>query len=141
MPVKYTCSYSITPSAKKEPTDKTQRDKMLTKNTLSATIITVLGVYFIPILNGWSWASFISATFQVVLWVLFGILQLYTNYNFVVKEKVSILRKKKEMIAKFTKECEKGKYTKNIYDDKVVETQEIKLIENKVDKNDESVVS
>lgn len=45
------------------------------------------------------------------------------------------------MIAKFTKECEKGKYTKNIYDDKVVETQEIKLIENKVDKSDESVVS
>lgn len=95
---------------KKEMTDKRQRNKNITKNTLSAVLIAIIGVYFVPILNGWSWASFISATLQVSLWVLFGVLQLYTNYNFVVQDKVSILKKKKELIARFVKDCQKGLY-------------------------------
>ena len=102
---------------KKEATDKIQRQKSLTKNTLSAVIVAVIGVYFIPVLNGWNWASFIAATMQVSLWVLFGILQLYTNFNFVVQDKVNVLKRKKELISRFVKDSEKGLYNKSIYEE------------------------
>ena len=105
---------------KKEMTDKRQRSKNMTKNTLSATIIAVIGVYFIPILN-WNVASLIASTMQVTLWVLFGVLQLYTNFNFVVQDKVAILRRKKELMVKFTKDCDKGMYIESPY--KALETQ------------------
>lgn len=101
---------------KKEMTDKRKKAENLTRNTLSAVVIAVIGVYFAPMMNGWSWASFISATFQVVLWVLFGVLQLYSNYNFVVQDKVSILKQKKEDIVRFTKDCENGLYVQSPYD-------------------------
>lgn len=104
---------------KKEQTDHTQRAKNIRSNTITATVIAVIGVYFLPQLNGWNWASFISATFQVAMWVLFGILQLYTNYNFVVQDLVSVLRKKKEDIARFVDGC-----NKNLYDHSPYETQQ-----------------
>lgn len=113
---------------KKEQTDKTQRAKNIRSNTITATVIAVIGVYFIPQLNGWNWASFISATFQVAMWVLFGILQLYTNYNFVVQDLVSILRKKKEDIKRFVDGCNKHMYDHSPYD-KVVEEIKDKEIE------------
>ena len=100
---------------KKEITDKQQRAKNVAKNSISAIVIAIVGVYFIPIFNGWNWANFIASTLQVSLWVLFGILQLYTNYNFVVREKVSVLRKKKEEINIFMKNCDKGMYRNNPY--------------------------
>ena len=100
---------------RKETTDRTQRSKNLTKNTLSATLVAIIGVYFLPVLNGWNWASFISSTLQVSLWVLFGVLQLYTNFNYVVQDKVAILKRKKELIQRFIKDCEKGMYKENIY--------------------------
>ena len=101
---------------KKEQTDKTQRAKNIRSNTITATVIAVIGVYFVPLINGWNWASFISATFQVAMWVLFGILQLYTNYNFVVQDLVSILRKKKEDIKRFVDGCENHLYDNSPYD-------------------------
>ena len=101
---------------KKEQTDKTQRAKNIRSNTITATVIAIIGVYFVPLINGWNWASFISATFQVAMWVLFGILQLYTNYNFVVQDLVSILRKKKEDIKRFVDGCEKHMYDHSPYD-------------------------
>ena len=101
---------------KKEPTDRAQRGKNATKNTISATIIAIIGVYFIPFLSAWSWASFISSTMQVAMWVLFGILQLFTNYNFVTQDKVSLLRKNEEDIRRFTTGCEKGLYVYGPYD-------------------------
>ena len=91
-------------ATKHEPTDKIQRAKNTTKNTLTATLIAIIGVYFIPQITGWNWASFISATMQVAMWVLFGILQLYTNYNFVVQDLVGVMRKKKEDIKRVNKE-------------------------------------
>jgi uncharacterized membrane protein len=100
----------------REITDKIQRGKNVTKNTIWATIIAVIGVYFVPVLNAWSWASFIGSTLQVALWVLFGVLQLYTNYNFVVQDKVALLRKKKEEIKKFITGCEKDLYIHSPYD-------------------------
>ncbi len=101
---------------KKEPTDRAQRGKNATRNTISATLIAIIGVYFIPFLSGWSWASFISSSMQVAMWVLFGILQLFTNYNFVTQDKVALLRKKKEDIRRFTTGCEKGLYIYGPYD-------------------------
>ena len=109
---------------RKEPTDKLQRSKNLTKNTLAATIIAVIGVYFIPQITGWNWAAFISATMQVSLWIMFGILQLYTNYNFVVQDLVSVMRKKKETIKRFVSGCEKGLYKKSPYEETVANTDE-----------------
>lgn len=102
---------------KKEITDKVQRGKNITKNTLSATIIAIIGVYFVPVLT-MNWASFIASTMQVLLWVMFGVLQLYKNYSFIVIDKVSILKTKKEMIKKFTSGCEQGMYVQNPYDAK-----------------------
>ena len=107
---------SVEQDTHRETTDKIQRGKNLSKNTLSATIIAIIGVYFVPMLNHWSWASFISATMQVTLWVLFGILQLYTNYSFITQDKVALLKKKKEIIRRFTTGCEKGMYVHSPYD-------------------------
>lgn len=106
---------------KKETTDKDQRAKSVMKNSISATVIAIIGVYFIPLFN-WNWASLISSTMQVSMWVLFGILQLYTNFNFVVKDKVSVIRRKKEEIQIFTTNCNKGMYKQNPYN--IVEVKE-----------------
>ena len=108
-------SNTIEQDTKREMTDKKQRAKNMTKNTLSASLIAVIGVYFIPLFN-WNVASLIASTMQVALWVLFGILQLYTNYNFIIQDKVAIMRRKKELIIKFTKDCQKGMYIKSPYD-------------------------
>lgn len=108
---------SVDQDTKKEKTDKSQRIKNATSNTITATVIAVIGVYFIPMLSKWSWASFISSTMQVAMWVLFGILQLFSNYNFVVQDKTAILRQKKECIRRFTKGCESGMYTHSPYDE------------------------
>ena len=107
---------SVDQDTKREITDRLQRSKNLTKNTVAAVIIAIIGVYFIPVLNSWSWASFISSTMQVAMWVLFGILQLFNNYNFVTQDKVALLRQKKEIIRRFTTSCEKGEYVYGPYD-------------------------
>lgn len=105
---------------KKELTDKIQRNRNLTKNTISATAIAIIGVYFIPFINEWNWGNLISSTMQVSMWILFGVLQLYSNYNFIVNEKTSILRKKKELIKRFVTGCEQDMYKTNPYDDMLV---------------------
>lgn len=114
----------------KEQTDKTQRAKNIRSNTITATVIAVIGVYFIPQISGWNWASFISATMQVALWVLFGILQLYTNYNFVVQDLVSILRQKKEDIKRFVDGCENHLYDKSPYEKQIEHSKIIEQIKN-----------
>ena len=101
---------------KQEVTDKKQRGRNIAKNSISATLIAIIGVYFMPQIIGWNWGSFISATMQVSMWVLFGNIQLYTNYNFVVQDKVAILRTKKEIIKRFVSGCEKDLYLVSPYD-------------------------
>lgn len=125
-PLNLFSQYSISSDqdTKPEITDRKQREKNVARNTISATLIAIIGVYFVPLLNHWSWASFISATMQVVLWVLFGIIQLYTNYNFIVQDKVALLRTKKECIRRFTTGCEKGLYINNPYDYNQLATSE-----------------
>ena len=111
---------------KPEMTDAKKRAKNITSNTLTATLVAVIGVYFMPMINSWSWGSFISATMQVALWVLFGILQLYTNYNFIVQDKVALLKTKKECIKRFTTGCEKGLYINSPYE----EEKKLHFVEN-----------
>lgn len=105
--------------SKPEMTDNKKRTQNTTKNTVSAVLIAIVGNYFMPLINNWSWASFISATMQVTLWVLFGIIQLYTNFNYIVQDKVAILRTKKEDISRFTSGCEKGLYKTSPYEEKL----------------------
>lgn len=103
---------------KREKTDKDQRAKMFSKNGVAQVITAVIGAYFVPLLTGWNWASFITATVQVCIWISCGITQLYTNYNYVVIEKTSKLTKKAELIVKFTRGCERGKYLTSPYEKK-----------------------
>lgn len=103
---------------KREMTDKDKRAQNIAQNTFFASLIAIIGVYIVPQINGWNWASFIASTLQVALWIMFGFVQLYTNYNFVVQDKVALLRRKKETIQRFIKGAEKGLYDKSPYDDK-----------------------
>ena len=112
-------STSIEQDTKKEKTDKSQRLSNMTRNTLSAVLIALAGAYFIPVISGWSWGSFIMATLQVSLWSVFGVIQLYQNYNFVVHERVAILRKKKELILRFKKGCENQQYLHSPYEETI----------------------
>ena len=102
---------------KREITDKDKRAQNVAQNTFFASLIAIIGVYIVPQLNGWNWASFIASTLQVALWIMFGFVQLYTNYNFIVQDKVALLRRKKETIQRFIKGAEKGLYDKSPYDD------------------------
>lgn len=99
-----------------EITVSKRRNQNIAKNSISATIIAIIGVYFVPVISNWNWASLISSTMQVALWVTFGIMQLYSNYSFIVNDKVDILKEKKKEISKFVSGCEKGMYIENPYD-------------------------
>jgi len=99
----------------KEKTDKMQRGSMATKNTITLILTSVIGVYFVATWNGWDWGEFIVSCIQVCGWVATGVIQLYTNYNYVVIEKVNKLKKKIELIAKFKKGYENGLYQTNPY--------------------------
>lgn len=112
-------STSIEQDTKKEKTDKSQRLSNMTRNTLSAVLIALAGAYFIPVISGWSWGSFVMATLQVSLWSVFGVIQLYQNYNFVVHERVAILRKKKELILRFVKGCNNNLYSHSPFEEQI----------------------
>lgn len=107
----------------REKTDKDQRAKMFGKNSMAQIIVAIIGAYFVPILTGWDWGTFLTSTIQVCIWISCGITQLYTNYNYVVVEKTNKLTRKSELILKFTRGCEKGKYQKDPYEE-VVKNEE-----------------
>lgn len=107
---------------RREKTDKIVKAQNLSKNSLSATVIAIIGVYFLPVFQ-WNVASLISATMQVALWVMFGVIQLYSNYNYVVSDKVAILKQKKEDIVRFTKDCEKDMYKVSPYDEYLIDSR------------------
>jgi hypothetical protein len=102
---------------KKEKTDKNQRKSMFTKNALFGVVGAVVGAYFLPFMNEWSWAAFISSCVQVAIWISCGAMQLYSNFNYVCIEKVSKLKRKSELIIKFKKGCEAGLYKYSPYDE------------------------
>lgn len=123
-PLNLFSQYSITIDqfTKREATDSKQRASSVAKNTLSAVVVAVIGVYFIPQLNHWSWASLISATMQVSMWVLFGVVQLYENYNFVIDDKTALLRTKKETIKRFVSGAKNHIYDNSPYYEKPLDT-------------------
>lgn len=95
---------------KKEVTDYNQRAKMLRKNTLTGFLIAALGAYFTVEMIDWNWGKVISAMVQIFGWVTTGVLQLYSNLNYVTIDKVNKLKEKKLKLAKFKKNCEDGIY-------------------------------
>ena len=110
--------YSTETSAniQKETGDAEQRVKTFGSNLFGQIVTAIIGVYFVVELQDWNWATFIASLIQVVIWICFGIMQLYTNYNYVIVDKVNKLKKKKELIQKFTYGCEKGMYVENPYE-------------------------
>ena len=118
---------SVDKARKKEPTIKSKRNSNIASNSVFSSIIAVIGVYFIPVLtlNG---AAAISATMQVLLWMVFGMIQLYKNYSFVVFDRVSILKEKKKLINRFISECNLGMHCYDPYDETKVIKGEIPLV-------------
>lgn len=110
-------SNEVIASTKKEITDKNQRAKMFGKNGIAQIMGAIVGAYFLPAWNGWSWGAFIIASIQVTLWIFCGVAQLYTNYNYVVVEKTNKITRKMELLIKFKNGCEKGLYINNPYDE------------------------
>ena len=123
-------SIEVASVTKKEKTDKNQRTKMFGKNGVAQIGGALIGAYFLPFWNGWSWGAFIVATIQVTLWIFCGITQLYTNYNYVVIEKVNKLKRKMELLIKFKHGCENGQYTTDPYDEEEVKENEQEGIHN-----------
>lgn len=115
-------SLEVTEYTKKETTDKSQRAKMLSRNIFMQVAVAFVGGYFTASFGGWSWGKFIISLLQVCVWIGTGIMQLYSNYNYVVVDKVNKLSRKVELITKFTKGAEQGLYDTNPYDD--IETHE-----------------
>lgn len=111
----------------REKTDKDQRAKMFGKNSVTQVVTAIIGAYFIPLLNGWDWASFIAATIQVCIWISCGITQMYTNFNYVVIEKTNKLTRKVELIVKFTRGCEQGKYLTNPYEKEEIKNEQSEI--------------
>ena len=110
-------SNEIENDTKPEKTDKMQRNKMLRKNSAVAIFSATAGAYFTASITGFNLGSVIFATVQVLLWIAAGIIQLYTNYNYVVIEKTSKLTQKIETIVRFKKDCEAGKYIRDPYEE------------------------
>ena len=115
-------SLEVTEYTKKETTDKSQRAKMLSRNIFMQLAVAFVGGYFTASFGGWSWGKFIISLLQVCVWIGTGIMQLYSNYNYVVVDKVNKLSRKIELITKFTKGAEQGLYDTNPYED--IETQD-----------------
>lgn len=113
---------SLEQYTRKETTDNKQRANSATKNLVSAFAIAVVGVYFIPNFSAFDLAKFFSALFQVSMWVLFGVMQLVTNYNFVINDRTNSLRRKKEDIIRFKSGCEKHLYDRSPYFTSVLES-------------------
>lgn len=108
-----------------EKTDKVQRAKMFRKNSAVAIFSATAGAYFTASLTGFNLGSMIFATVQVLLWVMTGVIQLYTNYNYVVFEKTSKLAQKCEIIVRFKKDCENGRYINDPYDEEEMKDEKI----------------
>lgn len=103
-------SNEIANETHRERTDKDQRHKMLSANSIALLSNAIVGAYFTAMWNSWNWGSFIGATTQLAIWIGIGITQLYTNYNYVVLDKTAKLTRKIELIVKFVRGCENGKY-------------------------------
>lgn len=89
----------------KEKTDKMQRAYNLRKNTFKSIAFALSGVYVVASF-AWNIGAFIVAIFQVIGFIVVGVLDALSNYYYVTTEKVAILREKETDITKFLIEIE-----------------------------------
>lgn len=85
---------------RKEKTDKIQRTHNLRKNTLKSVAFALAGVYVVATFS-FNLGEMILAIFQVLGFVVVGILDALDNYYYVTVEKVAILREKQSDLARF----------------------------------------
>jgi len=110
-------STGIITDTRREKTDKDQRSKMFGKNSTAQVLTAIAGAYFTALWNDWNAGSIILHTIQICIWTFCGVLQLYTNFNYVVVEKVNKLKRKIELIIKFKRGCDNGLYKHSPYDE------------------------
>lgn len=120
-------SNAIGADTRREKTDSMQRGLMLGKNSVATIVCSLIGIYILPTLTTWDWAEFIISCVQVCIWISTGIIQLYTNYNYVTIDKIAKLKRKQELIQKFYLGCKKGLYTKNPYDESEVKNEKVEI--------------
>lgn len=90
----------LTADEKKEKTDRMQRAHNLRKNTFKTITFAITGVYFTVVMV-WNIASIIWAIFQVLGFIVVGIIDAFDNYYYVTVEKVAILKEKQNDLARF----------------------------------------
>lgn len=117
-------SNEIENDTRPEKTDKNQRGKMIRKNSFTAIFTAVAGAYFTATLGKFNLGAIIFATVQVLMWIAAGVIQLYSNYNYVTVEKTSKLSQKVEIITRFKRDCENGKYLNDPYEEMEEEASE-----------------
>lgn len=109
-------SKSAEEDVKREKTDAMQRTKSSAGNTVSAVMVSSLNVVLTAVLKDFTPAALIAALIQVALWLTFGFVNMFKNYNFVAKVKPAILAEKKTDISKFISGCQIGKYDHSPYE-------------------------
>lgn len=92
---------TVTQDEKPERTEHDVRRKNTRSNFISAVIFAMIGVYFVPDILNFSWAAIIWSIFQVVMWLIFGIINFYQNFTFVIIDEVKIIGKKDKLLTKF----------------------------------------
>lgn len=118
---------------RKEKTDKMQRAHNLRKNTLKSFAFALAGVYVVATFS-FNLGSMIMAIFQVLGFIVVGVLDALDNYYYVTVEKVAILREKQSDLARFLIEnTSREEFTKKFVPKKEEEPKE-KEIEITLDK-------
>lgn len=92
---------TVVQDEKPDKTEQEVRRKNTRSNFISAVIFAMIGVYFVPDILNFSWAAIIWSIFQVVMWLVFGIMNFYQNFTFVIIDEVKIIGKKDKLLTKF----------------------------------------
>ena len=117
----------LTVDERKEKTDKMQRAYNLRKNTFKSVAFALSGVYVVASF-AWNIGALIVAIFQVVGFIVVGLLDALSNYYYVTTEKVAILRDKESDIAKFLIEIEGRDVVKEKFEPKPEPQQPAKIV-------------
>ena len=92
---------TVAQDEKPEKTEQEIRRKNTRSNFISAVIFAMIGVYFVPDILNFSWAAIIWSIFQVFMWLVFGIMNFYQNFTFVIIDEVKTIAKKDKLLTKF----------------------------------------
>lgn len=116
----------LTSDERKEKTDKMQRTHNLRKNTLKSVAFALAGVYVVASF-AFNLGSMIMAIFQVLGFIVVGVLDALDNYYYITVEKVAILREKQSDLARFLIEnTSRDEFTKKFIEKKE-EKKEVEL--------------